>query len=164
MCNNLLTSYICSCFGHIALLMLVCICMCFVCSQTAEECNQQVSSRLLLTMPYRAKLEEALKRMDRVVDAIERDSAQASPYTAQLAVQLDDSDAADSVSPALQQVALHHACCCAIITLMLVLMCTWKFLTAHAARRLDLPARYYLCKFSNLLCSGGLHSQPSLAQ
>ncbi|DBB10735.1 hypothetical protein WJX82_006666 [Trebouxia sp. C0006] len=51
----------------------------------------------------RAKLEEALERMDRVVHAIERDTAQASPYTAQLAVQLDDSDAADSVSPALQQ-------------------------------------------------------------
>ncbi|KAL0018794.1 hypothetical protein WJX79_002022 [Trebouxia sp. C0005] len=51
----------------------------------------------------RAKLEEALQRMDRVVHAIERDSTQASPYTAQLAVQLDDGDAADSVSPALQQ-------------------------------------------------------------
>jgi len=80
--------------------------------------------QLLLTMPYRAKLEEALERMDRVVHAIERDSAQASPYTAQLAVQLDDSDAADSVSPALQQVQLHHACCYTIIPLTLVLMCT----------------------------------------
>ncbi|DBA81468.1 TPA: hypothetical protein ACH3X1_007250 [Trebouxia sp. C0004] len=51
----------------------------------------------------RAKLEEALERMDRVVHAIERDSAQASPYTAQLADQLADSDAAATVSPALQQ-------------------------------------------------------------
>lgn len=92
-------------------------------------------------MPYRAKLEEALKRMDRVVHAIERDGAQASPYTAQLAVQLDDSDATDSVSPALQQVALHLACCCTVVPLTLMLMCTRKFRTVHAACRLDLPAR-----------------------
>lgn len=41
--------------------------------------------------------------MDRVVLAIERDSVQASPYTADLAVQLTDKLAAESVSPALQQ-------------------------------------------------------------
>lgn len=52
---------------------------------------------------YRAKLEEALERMDRVVQAVERDNVQASPYTAQLADQLGDNDAADSLSPALQQ-------------------------------------------------------------
>lgn len=43
--------------------------------------------------------------MDRVVIAIERDSAQASPYTADLAMQLNDM-AADSVSPALQQASM----------------------------------------------------------
>lgn len=57
---------------------------------------------------YRAKLEEALERMDRVVQAVERDSAQASPYTAQLADQLGDKDAADSLSPALQQASNLH--------------------------------------------------------
>ena len=114
-------------------------------------------------MPYRAKLEEALERMGRVVHAIERDSAQASPYTAHLAAQLDDS-AADSVSPALQQVALHHGCCRTIILSTLGSMCSRKFSIGHAACRLDLPAKYCLCKFSNLLCSGGLHSQPNFAQ
>jgi len=86
----------------------------------AKQQNSAISKlglQLPLIIPHRAKLEEALERMDRVVHAIERDTAQASPYTAQLAVQLDDSDAADSVSPALQQVALHHACCCAVYTL-----------------------------------------------
>ncbi len=55
---------------------------------------------------YRAKLEEALERMDRVVLAIERDASQTSqisPYTAELAAQLTDNDATDSLSPALQQ-------------------------------------------------------------
>ena len=52
---------------------------------------------------YRAKLEEALERMDRVVQAVERDSVKASPYTAQLADQLGNNDATDSLSPALQQ-------------------------------------------------------------
>ena len=61
-----------------------------------------------LLLPYRAKLEEALERMDRVVMAIERDGAQPSPYTSDLAVQakhvqLVDNDAADDLSPALQQ-------------------------------------------------------------
>lgn len=51
----------------------------------------------------RAKLEEALERMDRVVLAMESDSVHASPYTADLAVQLTDNEAAESVSPALQQ-------------------------------------------------------------
>ena len=102
-------------------------------------------------MPYRAKLEEALERMGRVVHAIERDSAQASPYTAHLAAQLDDS-AADSVSPALQQVALHHTCCCTIIPSTLGSTCSRKFSVGHAACRLDLPAKYCLCKYSNLLC------------
>lgn len=51
----------------------------------------------------RAKLEEALERMDRVVLAMESDSVHASPYTSDLAVQLTDNAAAESVSPALQQ-------------------------------------------------------------
>ena len=55
------------------------------------------------TADDRAKLEEALERMDRVVLAIEKDSVQASPHTADLTVQLSDDLAADNVSPALQQ-------------------------------------------------------------
>lgn len=54
----------------------------------------------------RAKLEEALERMDRVVLAMESDSVHASPYTADLAVQLTDNGAAESVSPALQQASI----------------------------------------------------------
>lgn len=45
----------------------------------------------------RAKLGEALERMDRVVQAIERDAVQPSPYTAHLPAHLQH------VSPALQQ-------------------------------------------------------------
>ena len=55
----------------------------------------------------RAKLEEALVRMDRVLLAIERDSNQASPYTAELAGSLQDHDATDNLSPALQQASLR---------------------------------------------------------
>ena len=50
----------------------------------------------------RAKLEEALERMDRVVQAIERDADPASPYNPAL-LQMVDNDSADTLSPALQQ-------------------------------------------------------------
>ena len=53
----------------------------------------------------RAKLEEALERMDRVVLAMESDTVHASAYTTDLAVQLTGNEAAESVSPALQQVS-----------------------------------------------------------
>ncbi len=128
-------------------------------------------------MPYRAKLEEALERMDRVVHAIERDSAQASPYTAQLAVQLDDSDAADSVSPALQQVPLHHARCCIVTVYCTVIVQCYSITLDAVANvhlekiQLDMQHADWIClpgsdcaRSATWLCSGGLHSQPSLAQ
>ena len=68
-----------------------------------------------LCLTCRAKLGEALERMDRVVQAIERDAVQPSPYTAPLPAHLQNEDA-DSVSPALQQashlssLALHATC------------------------------------------------------
>lgn len=51
---------------------------------------------------FRAKLGEALERMDRVVQAIEQDAVQPSPYTVQLATHLQQANT-NSVSPALQQ-------------------------------------------------------------
>ena len=51
---------------------------------------------------FRAKLGEALERMDRVVLAIEQDTAQPSPFTVQLPKHLQQPHI-DSVSPALQQ-------------------------------------------------------------
>lgn len=65
---------------------------------------QSMYTAAVQRMPaLRAKLEQALERMDRVVQAVERDNVQASPYTAQLADQLGNNDATDSLSPALQQ-------------------------------------------------------------
>ena len=54
----------------------------------------------------RAKLEEALERMDRVVLAMEGDSVHASTYISDMVVQLTDNIAAESVSPALQQASI----------------------------------------------------------
>lgn len=55
-----------------------------------------------LCLSCRAKLGEALERMNRVVQAIEQDALQPSPYPAQLARNMQQADT-DTMSPALQQ-------------------------------------------------------------